>query len=176
MDKRLSRWQGFGPRLGQHASRLHRMAGVSLIEALIALVVFSVALLGLAGMYAKALSVGHSSYLRALANIHAVDFEERIRANPQADADNYVFSCTATGVPESIALADNNMAEDDRDDWCANGVGLFGDSWKSATVTSDGTNFVDFTVNITWTERKLTDNNRQDVSDQTFTYTIRRIR
>jgi type IV pilus assembly protein PilV len=58
-----------------------RLAGVSLIEVLVALVLLSIGLLGLAGLQASGMRVGQSSIHRSLAAQLAHDIIERMRAN-----------------------------------------------------------------------------------------------
>ncbi|SDM11789.1 type IV pilus assembly protein PilV [Modicisalibacter muralis] len=55
-----------------------RCQGFSLIEALIALLVLSIGLLGVAGMQLKALQGAHMAYQRSLANVIAIDAQERL--------------------------------------------------------------------------------------------------
>ncbi|WP_238984553.1 type IV pilus modification protein PilV [Billgrantia kenyensis] len=54
-----------------------RQHGFTLIEALIALVVLSVGLLGVAAMQLKALQSAHAGYQRALVSLMAIDAQER---------------------------------------------------------------------------------------------------
>lgn len=58
-----------------------RQAGVNLIEVLVALVLLSIGLLGLAGLQASSMRVGQSSIHRSLAAQLAHDMIERMRAN-----------------------------------------------------------------------------------------------
>jgi type IV pilus assembly protein PilV len=52
--------------------------GFTLIEVLVALLVLSIGLLGLAGLQLHALQYTHSSYQRTLVNIQALDMAERM--------------------------------------------------------------------------------------------------
>ena len=56
--------------------------GFTLIEVLIALVILSVGLLGLAGLQIISLKNNQSTYARGQANLMAMDVIDRIRANP----------------------------------------------------------------------------------------------
>ncbi|WP_354470580.1 prepilin-type N-terminal cleavage/methylation domain-containing protein [Marinobacterium sp. MBR-109] len=151
--------------------------GFTLLESMIALVIFSFALLALAGMYAKTLSLSHSTYLRALASIQAMDLEERVRANPKADDTDYVFDCsgyTAGSIlaPDSFSGSESAIASSDEEDWCGNTHSVFGGLLQSAEVTSDGT---DLTISIQWNERSIDENNDMSVALQdNFTYTVRK--
>ena len=55
--------------------------GFSLLEVLIAIVVLSIGLLGLAGLQASSLRNNHSAYLRSQATFLATDIIDRMRAN-----------------------------------------------------------------------------------------------
>lgn len=57
-----------------------RQRGFSLIEALIALVVLSIGLIGVAAMQLKALQSANAGYQRSVASVAAVDAQERLWA------------------------------------------------------------------------------------------------
>lgn len=149
--------------------RLHlkSSAGFSLLESMIALVVFSIALLGLAAMYSKTLSISHSSYLRTLATIQAMDLEERIRANPRAPDSDYAFDCGAPAATDPQASVDVQA-------WCNNTDAVFGGLLLQAAVTQGVGPLVDYTIRLEWSERALGHENRQNIVPQTFTYMVRR--
>ena len=60
--------------------------GFSLVEVLIALIVMSVGMLGIAGLYVQSMQAGRTSMLRHHAVTLAGDVADRIRANPTAGA------------------------------------------------------------------------------------------
>lgn len=62
----------------------NRQVGFSLIEVLIALVIMSVGMLGIAGLYVQSLQAGRTSMFRHQAVSLAGDVADRIRANPSA--------------------------------------------------------------------------------------------
>jgi type IV pilus assembly protein PilV len=132
--------------------------GFTLLEALIALVIFSVALLGLARMYTQMMSMSHSAYFRTLATIQANDIEERIRANPNGD---YEGNCSDDPAPAA-----------DFSGWCENTEDLFGAMFVAADVLSTGN---DYTIRLEWTER-IQDENIDDLDGDTvaFEYMVRK--
>ncbi|MGI9270296.1 MAG: type IV pilus modification protein PilV [Woeseiaceae bacterium] len=73
-----------------HTKRDHRnrapqkLRGFSLVEVLIALVIMSVGMLGIAGLYVQSMQAGRTSMLRHHAVTLAGDVADRIRANPRA--------------------------------------------------------------------------------------------
>lgn len=69
--------------------------GFGLIEALVSMVVLSVALLGMAGLQAAGARANYNAYLHSQASMIAQDMFERIRGNPNG---NYVVGMNA-GLP-----------------------------------------------------------------------------
>ena len=82
-------------------SRSHRqkVSGFTLIEVLIALVILSVGMLGIAGLYVHSMQAGRTSILRHNAVTLAGDIADRIRANPRA------------GPAYALAGANNNCVD-----------------------------------------------------------------
>ena len=73
--------------------------GFSLVEALVALVVMSIGLLGIAALYVESLRSGTSALLRTQAVALASDMADRIRANPTVAATGgYDKAVDATGA------------------------------------------------------------------------------
>ena len=63
---------------------LHKSRGFTLLEVLIALLVFSLGLLGLAGLMIMSVKTNHSAYLRTQATFLAESMADRMRADPMA--------------------------------------------------------------------------------------------
>ena len=61
---------------------LSRQRGVSLIEVLMAVLIFSIGLLGMAGLLVMATRSNHSAYLRTQVTFLAGSLADRMRANP----------------------------------------------------------------------------------------------
>ena len=61
-----------------------RVHGFTLVEVLIALIIMSVGMLGIAGLYVHSMQAGRTSMFRHNAVILAGDIADRIRANPRA--------------------------------------------------------------------------------------------
>ena len=75
-------------------------AGFSLIEVLVALVVLSVGLLGLAALQQNAVKFNRGAYLRTQATVLAYDMADRIRGNRQAAISGGYSSEFAVELPE----------------------------------------------------------------------------
>ena len=74
-----------------------RQSGFSLVEVLIALVIMSVGMLGIAGLYVQGMQAGRTSMFRHHAVTLAGDVADRIRANPTAGVA-YNHAANATGA------------------------------------------------------------------------------
>lgn len=98
-------------------SSQHRQRGFSLVEVLIALVIMSVGMLGIAGLYVQSLQAGRTSMFRHHAVTLAGDIADRIRANPTAAA-NYASAAGPGGndngcVNGTISCTPAQMAQQD---------------------------------------------------------------
>lgn len=84
-----------------------RMQGFTLLEVLVAMVVLSIGLLGLAGLMASSLKNSHSAYQRTQATWLAYDALDRMRANRQvALAGGYNLALGATPGGSGMAATD----------------------------------------------------------------------
>jgi type IV pilus assembly protein PilV len=92
----------------------NKQNGFSLIEVLIALVIMSVGMLGIAGLYVQSLQAGRTSMFRHQAVSLVGDVADRIRANPSAGiayagigANN---SCVAANIDcDVVGMAANDI-------------------------------------------------------------------
>jgi len=89
-------------------------SGFSLVEVLIALIIMSVGMLGIAGLYVQSMQAGRTSLFRHHAVTLAGDVADRIRANPRAGAaytsGGTNNNCVATGTDcDEAQMADNDI-------------------------------------------------------------------
>lgn len=89
-----------------------RQRGLSMIEVLVAIVIISLGLLGMAGLQAASLRSSQSAFYRAQAAQLANDMAERMRAN-LGQATNYGLTLAAT------AAGCTGVCADDINDWLA---------------------------------------------------------
>lgn len=77
------------------------MRGMSLVEVLVALVVLSVGLLGIAQLLVYGMRTSHAALLRTQAVNLVADMAERIRANPDERADEDWVAAVVAMLPLS---------------------------------------------------------------------------
>jgi len=110
--------------------------GFTLIEVMLALVIFSIGLLGLASLQATSLQQNHNAYMRTQAAYLAYDILDRMRANKNEVA-NYVVGTGnyAAPIPTCISTSDtcsqSQIKDADRYFWKQN--------LKAALPLGDGT-------------------------------------
>ena len=135
-------------------ANLNHMRGVSLIEVLVAVVVLSIGLLGIAGLQIAGIRYTYDANLRYQAAMQASDMTDRIRANRQGMiAGNYNGISGPGSDPGCISTSCSvaQMAQTDQFQWNASNAALL--PGGAGTVVGDGTNF---TVTITWNEMTAT--------------------
>lgn len=149
------------------ARTANREAGLSLIEVMIALVVLSIGLTGMAALHLNSLKNAHSSYYRSIASTMALDFEERLWMQV---ADFDVNGCpNPEGVRETLS-----------EEWAAEYAELAGarrtripNVNSQILETRDGANdqWREVDLRITWAEGRFSDD--QEQQGEQFDYTVR---
>lgn len=125
-----------------HASR-----GFTLIEAMVALVVLSIGLLGIAALYVETLRANRTSLHRTVAVSLAADIGDKMRAN-RNPADAY-----ACGTPCVAATGGNDIADADLAAWTnAIGAQLPGGTAGIAYVAPAANTPAAYIVTLGWTE------------------------
>lgn len=128
-----------------------------MIEVLVAIVVLSIGLLGLAGLQATGLRNNQSAYLRTIATQQAYDMADRIRANPNGVlAGQYDSISTAIpSTPPTDCVTNNcttsDMAAYDAYAWKTATANLL-PSGKSAVTRPAGS--TRFTVTVMWDDAR----------------------
>jgi type IV pilus assembly protein PilV len=140
--------------------------GFTLLEIMVAIVVLSLGLLGLAGLQAASLRNNQTAYYRGIATQQAYDIADRMRANlAGVRAGNY--STLAQGLPGGNpncftgACSAANMAISDHRQWNTanaallpngNGAVRCVDGPAAAGCVAATGNWV-FNITVSWTER-----------------------
>jgi len=142
-----------------------RAHGITLIEALIALFIMSIGLLGVAGLQATSIAAGHASGQRSLAVLLNAEIAERMRANRTAIAAYHTANsvpigngCADTAKTTAVVCTNVQMAQEDLFEW-RNALGVAFAGMKPAgtpvgviTVNS-ATVPATVTINVNWVER-----------------------
>jgi len=130
---------------------LRRLSGFSLVEVLIALVIMSVGMLGIAGLYVQSMQAGRTSIFRHNAVTLASDVADRIRANPTAgifyEGIGGNNNCVLGNVdcnPSQMAANDIDLWKDQADTMLPNG--------DVAITFDDNVNPPTYEIAISWDE------------------------
>lgn len=137
----------------------NRQFGVGMVEVLVAVVVLSVGMLGVASLYVTTMQAKTTSQSRMKAVNLAYDIADRIRANPNAAAA-YVLTASGATPAQDCATVNCNaaqMAASDLDQWDAlissPITGLPGTVSRSITRTdAAGTTPAFYTITLNWNE------------------------
>lgn len=171
MLKHISRFSGL---------RQRQQSGFTMLEALIALLVFSIGMLGLAAMYNKSMMVTHSAYLRSLASIQAMDMAERIRANVYYDHDHdhgdgnkgyelrSASQITASEMEKCAPCTPAELRDRDIYNWVvAARDNYFKALFEDASIKRAGIDNEDYVISLKWRERTTT-----SIKPIEFTYRV----
>ncbi len=91
--------------------------GFSLVEVLIALIVMSIGMLGIAGLYVQSMQAGRTSMFRHHAVTLAGDVADRIRANPRARGEYALAGSNNNCVAAGVVCTEAEMAAHDIFSW-----------------------------------------------------------
>ncbi len=150
-------------------AKIRSLAGFSLLEVLIALLVLSIGLLGLAALQTVGLKFNTQSYQRTQAVLNAYDIIDRIRANPggmtSGRYDAVDLNAAAPTLPDCQTTTCNatTMADYDIAQWKASVAGLLSQgkgavcrgTLNPALDTCTAAAGTRFQVGIEWIENDL---------------------
>lgn len=129
---------------------INKNDGFSLLEVLVAVIVFSIGLLGLAALQMSGLKDNQSAYFRTEATVMAYDMADRMRLNRAvAEAGGYNLAMT-DNAPGGTTLVDT-----DRATWLTNIANTLpvGDG-SIALTTASGKQII--TITIQWDDSRAT--------------------
>lgn len=137
------------------ARKGHRQTGFSLVEVMITLVIMSVGMLGIAGLYVQSMQAGRTSMFRHHAVTLAGDVADRIRANPTAGvAYNHAANATGTNngcVTGGVDCNPADMAANDILLWQAQALDTL-PAGTVAVVFDNGVNPPSYEITVGWNE------------------------
>lgn len=128
---------------------VRRSRGFSIVEVLVALVVLSVGMLGIAGLYVTTLRASGSALYRTQAVSLASDMADRIRANPLGRASYQGAGANRNCVAGGVDCSTQQMAEDDVFRWRTQ-LGVL-PSGAGAVVHAAGPPD-SYVITVSWTE------------------------
>jgi type IV pilus assembly protein PilV len=136
--------------------------GFTLLEAMIALVIFSISLIGIAGLQSQSLSFSQSAYLRSQATYLVYDMLDRMRANREAaESGNYDVSLgttapTATCMGTGSSCSQANIASADIYEWLQNVKTTMPGGDASVTRTTSGGAQI-ISISVYWDDKAEAD-------------------
>lgn len=149
-----------------HPLPSRRAAGFSLIEVLIALVILSVGLLGIAAMVSVSLKSKDSSYYRTQATGLAYAILDRMRANrSSATAQNYDIALSPAAVPSlpsgacygtGAACTPAQIASLDLNEW-KNDLANQLPGGDGSITTQPNSQMTEVTITVTWNDQRATE-------------------
>ncbi|HNP64323.1 MAG TPA: type IV pilus modification protein PilV [Woeseiaceae bacterium] len=131
-----------------------RQYGFSLVEVLIALVIMSVGMLGIAGLYVQGMQAGRTSMFRHHAVTLAGDVADRIRANPTAGGAYTLGGLDNSCVAGAVVCTPAQMAANDVLLWQAQ-AGATLPNGNVAVVFDNTTTPPTYTITVSWDEPGL---------------------
>jgi type IV pilus assembly protein PilV len=124
-----------------------RARGFTLIEALVALLVLSIGLLGVAALQLSSLRSNHGSSLRSQATLLAYDIVDRMRAN-QTAAKSGAYDLALAATPTGGTVAGDDLVR-----WKQNLTNTLPAGTGSVARTGSG-NATKFTITVQWDDSR----------------------
>lgn len=135
----------------QQKTQIRKVGGFTLVEVLIALVIMSVGMLGIAGLYVHSMQAGRTSVFRHHAVTLAGDIADRIRANPRAAASYGLAGANNNCVNGGIDCTLAEMAANDIFLWDQQADDTL-PSGTVAVVFNNGVLPPTYQITVTWVE------------------------
>jgi type IV pilus assembly protein PilV len=128
-------------------------SGFTLLEVMIAMVIFSIGLLGLAGLQARGIQSTGMSQGRSIAIIQAYDMADRIRANP-VGVTNGNYNAIPLGLSPAmdcinVTCVPADLAAFDAFEWNTNNSNVLPSGNGRVDIDLTGTQF---TITVMWDE------------------------
>ena len=161
--------------------------GISLIEVLVAVLIFSVGLIGLAGLMVMAMRANQAAYQRTQVTFLADGMADRMRANAlgvwRGNYDGKDYPLPGSTNCEQAACSPTSLAMHDRQVWSSLLTAFLPDpaATISCTKATSYTPAADYlnrrppygghcAMTISWSERNSGDASHRDTTRQTFAW------
>jgi len=109
--------------MSSNSLRVRKQKGITLVEVLVALLVLSIGLVGLAALQLNGLRFNHSAFLRTQSTVFAYDIIDSMRANrDQARGGGYnvAIGSKPSAVDCSSGCSTSQLASSEINDWKTN--------------------------------------------------------
>ncbi len=155
----------------QQCPARRKSRGVTLVEVLVAVLVLSIGLIGLAALQANALQSNQGSYMRSQATNLAYDIADRMRTNRQAalsgDYDTAFTDDEGTGgVCNTNLSPTGDLADQDLAQW-KNAIACTLPAGQASVSRSGDT----FTITVRWQEDRIDDDDDPPADGYTEVFT-----
>jgi len=129
-----------------------RMQGFNLVEVLIALIIMSVGMLGIAGLYVYSMQAGRTALFRHQAVTLAGDVADRIRANPRAVGAYASAGANNNCVGGGIDCTPAAMAANDIFLWQQQAVDTLPDGQVAVVFLDNDPTPPTYAITVRWSE------------------------
>ncbi|NMW23150.1 type IV pilus modification protein PilV [Rhodanobacter denitrificans] len=138
--------------------RIVAQSGVGLIEVLIAVLVLSIAFLGIAALQAMSLSTNNSAMARSMVTVASYSILDAMRADI-GGARNGDYNTSTPIAANACPAASSSLASVQLNQWCSQGLGnkslgAVASTTGSIACTAVGTASADCTVTITFDDSR----------------------
>jgi type IV pilus assembly protein PilV len=137
---------------------IHRQQGFTLLESLIALVVLSVGMLGIAALYVEGLKAGRTAVYRTTAVSLAAGMMDRVRANPAGRDDYALDGATADCVNGGVDCTATELAQEDRLVWETEVAERMPSGVDADVAVTLGAVFDTYAISVSWPEPGYVEN------------------
>jgi len=138
--------------------KIARYKGFTLIEVLVALVILSVGMLGIAALYVEGLRAGRTATFRTSAVNLAADMMDRIRANPLGRDSYELDGATSSCVNGTVDCTSTELAQEDVAIWEAEVAAHLPIGATGEIEVVDGVPADTYTITISWPEAGFDEN------------------
>jgi type IV pilus assembly protein PilV len=169
---------------------MSRQRGISLIEVMMSVLIFSIGLIGLAGLMVMATRSNHSAYLRTQVTFLANSMANRMSGNPTGvwsgayNSASYPVAAASAGCASGAACTPANLALHDQRLWSEQLRTFLPD--PKASVDCSGVTAVSYNptsqlnlrppyggsckMSVKWSERENADSAHRDAVKQVFVW------
>jgi type IV pilus assembly protein PilV len=141
----------------RHAHSMACQAGVGLIEVLVAVLVLSIAFLGVAALQARSLATTNSAMARSMATVASYSILDAMRVDiANAKAGAYNRGDSSAVVANACPNASGSLINDQLSQWCdqlGHGLGVATSTTGQIACTDVG-NTADCTITITFDDSR----------------------